>query len=119
MKYQLRDTGNYLTNKKLLFSLGIVAGAVFLTFVGTWIEAKIIDGAERKSQMYQTAIQTKNDNEFNYSIDTQQGRVLAEVTVKPVDKVKFPEMNKEFPAVIKTEETYTQHSRQDCTTDSE
>jgi hypothetical protein len=92
----------YSTNKKLALSLAVVAGAVFLISIGVWIEGKIVDGAERKAQMYQTAIQTKSDNEFNYSIDTKQGRILAEVTVNSVDKVKFPEMNKEFSKVEKT-----------------
>lgn len=107
----------YLHNKKLLLSLGVVAGAVFLITIGVWIENKIVDGAEQKARMYQTAIQTKNDNEFNYSIDTQQGKILAPVTVKAVDLVKFPEMNKEFPRVKKTEERYTQHERTVCETE--
>lgn len=109
----------YSTNKKLALSLAVIAGAVFLISIGVMIEGKIVDGAERKAQMYQTALQTSDDNQLNYSIDTQQGRVLAEVTVKAVDLVKFPEMNKEFPAVYKEEETYTKHSREVCTYDDE
>lgn len=115
--YHLRDTATYLKNKKLLLSLAVLAGAVFLVFMGVWIEGKITDGAEQKARMYQTAIQTKSDNEFNYSIDTKQGRILAEVTVKAVDLVKFPEMNKEFAKVEKTEERYTRHERTVCETE--
>jgi hypothetical protein len=109
----------YLTNKKLLLSLATVAGAVFLISVGIWIENKIVDGAERKAQMYQTALQTQSDEQLNYSIDTQQGRVLAQVTVEAVDLVKFDEMNKSFPAVYKEEETYTKHSRTVCSYDED
>lgn len=78
-----------------------------------------MNGAEQKARMYQTALQTANDRELNYSIDTKQNYVLAPITVRAVDTVKFPEMNKEFPAVSKTEETYTQHSRQECTYDED
>lgn len=109
----------YSLNKKLALSLAVVAGAVFLISIGVWIEGKIVDGAERKAQMYQTALQTHSDEQLNYSIDTQQGRVLAEVTIKAVDLVKFDEMNKSFPAVYKEEETYTKHSRQVCTYDED
>lgn len=103
-------------NKKLALSLAVIAGAVFLISIGIWIENKILDGAERKAQMYQTAIQTQNDKEFNYSIDTQQGKILAQVTVKPVDLVKFDEMDREFVKVNKTKERYTQHERTVCET---
>lgn len=106
----------YLHNKKLLLSLGVVAGAVFLFSIGVWIEGKIVDGAEQKARMYQTSIQTKSEKEFNYAIDTKQGRILAEVTVKSVDLVKFDEMNKEFVKVKKTKERYTRHERTVCET---
>lgn len=109
----------YLTNKKILLSLGVLAGAVFLIFCGTWIHEAIMNGAEQKARMYQTALQTANDRELNYSIDTKQNYVFAPITVKQVDTVKFPEMNKEFPAVSKTEETYTRHEREECTYDDE
>lgn len=109
----------YLTNKKILLSLGVLAGAVFLSFVGTWIHAAITNGAEQKARMYQTALQVRDDQQLNYSIDTKQNYVFAPVTIKAVDTVKFDEMNKGFPAVSKTEETYTEHEREDCTYDEE
>lgn len=109
----------YLTNKKLLLSLGVLVGAVILSFTGVWIHSSIVNSAEQKARMYQTALQVTNDDQLNYSIDTKQGRILAPVTIEAVDLVKFPEMNKEFPAVYKIEETYTEHSRQDCTTNSD
>lgn len=116
--YHLRDTATYLNNKKKLLYLAVFAGAVFLVFIGVSIEQAITNGSEQKARMYQTAIQTKTEKELNYSIDTKQGRVLAPVTIKQVDLVKFPEMNKSYPYVHKEEETYTKHSRQNCTTDS-
>lgn len=112
----MRKLETYLHNKKLLLSLGVVAGAVLLVSIGVWIESMIIDGAEQKARMYQTSIQTKSEKEFNYAIDTKQGRILAEVTVKSVDLVKFDEMNKEFVKVKKTKERYTRHERTVCET---
>ena len=112
----MRKLETYLHNKKLLLSLGVVAGAVLLVSIGVWIESMIIDGAEQKARMYQTSIQTKSEKEFNYAIGTKQGRILAEVTVKSVDLVKFDEMNKEFVKVKKTKERYTRHERTVCET---
>jgi hypothetical protein len=106
----------YSTNKKLLLSLGVVAGAVLLIAGGIGIHNALTNGAEENARLYQTAIQTQNDNEFNYSIDTKQGNVLAEVTVSPVDLVKFDEMNKEFVKVKKIKERYTRHERTVCET---
>lgn len=106
----------YLQNKKIVLSLAVVAGAVFLIAIGVFIQNKILDGAEQKARLYQTAIQTNSDRELNYSIDTKQGRILTPVTIKQADTVKFPEMNKEFPYVKKTEERYTQHEREVCET---
>lgn len=107
----------FLTNRRFLLSLAVIAGAVFLFTIGFWIEEKIVDGAEKNARMYTTAIQTHGDDQLNYSIDTQQGKILTTVTVKAVDTVKFPEMNKEFPYVKKTEERYTQHERTVCETE--
>lgn len=106
----------FLTNKKFLLSLAVVAGAVFLFTIGFWIEAKIVDSAEQNARMYTTAIQTHGDDQLNYSIDTHQGKILTTVTLKAVDTVKFPEMNKEFAYVKKTEERYTRHERTVCET---
>lgn len=107
----------FLHNKKFLLSLAVLAGAIFLFTIGFWVEAKIVDSAEKRARMYTTAIQTQGDDQLNYSIDTQQGKVLTTVTLKAVDLVKFPEMNKEFAYVKKTEERYTQHERTVCETE--
>lgn len=119
MKYNPTRIATYLANKKRLLYLAVVSGAVLLIFIGVPIEQAITNGAEQQARMYQTALQVDSDEYLNYSIDTKQGRVLAPVTIKSVDLVKFPEMNKEFPYVHKLEETYTQHSRQVCTHDEE
>lgn len=107
----------YLTNRKLLLSLGVAVGAVLLIAMGVGIHNAITNGAEEKARLYQYALQTQGDEQFNYSIDTKQGNVLAEVTVSQVDLVKFDEMNKEFVKVKKTKERYTRHERTVCETE--
>lgn len=109
----------YSQNKKFALSLAVLAGAVLLIFLGVWIEGKITDGAEQEARLYQTALKVTNDEQLNYSIDTKQGRVFAPITVKSVDLVKFPEMNKSYSWVQKTEETYTKHEREVCSYDEE
>lgn len=116
MKYSLKNIETYLTNQKRLLYLSVAAGAVFLFSIGVILEGKITDSAEQKARMYQTAIQVQDDKQLNYSIDTKQGRLLAEITVKPVDLVKFPEMNKEYSKVKKIEERYTRKTREVCET---
>lgn len=106
----------YEDNTKLLLSLGVVAGAVLLISIGVGIHNAITNGAEQRARLYQTAIQTQNDTEFNYSIDTKQGNILGEVIIEPVDLVKFNEMNKEFVKVKKIKERYTRHERTVCET---
>lgn len=106
----------YLTNRKLLLSLGVAVGAVLFIAIGVSLHNAITNGAEEKARLYQYALQTQGDEQFNYSIDTKQGNVLAVVTVSPVDLVKFDEMNKEFVKVKKTKERYTRHERTVCET---
>lgn len=117
MKYNPTHIATYLHNKKKLLYLAVIAGAVILISLGVWIEGKITNSAEQKARIYQTALQVKDSNQLNYSIDTKQGNVFAEVTVNAVDTVKFPEMNKSFPKVRKVEERYTKHEREVCETE--
>lgn len=111
----------FLTSHKNLLYLAVLAGAVFLIFLGSWLGGKITDSAEQKARLYQTATQVSNDDQLNYSIDTKQGRVLAHVSVHSSDLVKFPEMNKSFSYVSKKKEKYVEKQREVCedTYDSE
>lgn len=116
MKYNPTHIATYLHNTKKLLYLAVVAGAVVLISLGVWIEGKITNNAEQNARMYQTALQVADDKQLNYSIDTKQGNVLAVVTVNSADLVKFPEMNKSFSRVTKTEERYTEKEREVCET---
>lgn len=109
----------YENNQRRVLLLALFAAVVFLVFIGVAIEQSITNGAEQNARVYQTALQTTSDKQLNYAIDTKQGNVFAEVTIHQTSTVKFPEMNKEFPAVEKTEETYTRHYRTVCTTVSD
>lgn len=116
MKLNPTNIVTYLTNIQKLLYLAVVAGAVVLISLGVWIEGKITNAVEQNARMYQTALQVADDKQLNYSIDTKQGNLLAEVTVHSADLVKFPEMNKSFSRVTKTEERYTEKEREVCET---
>ena len=104
----------YFENHEVLMYIGVAVIAAALIALSFPISNAILDGAEQNARKYQTALQTRNDKEFNYSIDTKQSNVLAPITVHQVDTVKFPEMNKSFPYVEKTTEEYTRHEREVC-----
>lgn len=111
------NIGTYsLTKKEAL--LWLVSAAVMVAFIslGIFLHGKILNDTHDKQRLYQTAIKTKNGEEFNYSIDTRQGNILTYGTFHFVDFVKFPEMTKEFSQVIKTEEEYNRHEREVCET---
>ena len=111
----------YFENHEVLMYIGVAVIAAILIALSFPISNAILNASEENARKYQTALQTRNDKEFNYSIDTKQGNVLAPITVHQVDTVRFPEMNKSFPYVEKTTEEYTRHEREVCedTYDSE
>ncbi len=114
------STGIYSRNKALilLWLIPAICLTIFIS-LGIWITEKVVNGAEQELRLYTTALQTKNDTEFNYAIDTRQGNILTWATFESVDSVKFDEMNKSFMSVSKTKEVYTQHEREVCSTDSD
>ena len=111
------STGIYSRNKALilLWLIPAICLTIFIS-LGIWITEKVVNGAEQELRLYTTALQTKNDTEFNYAIDTRQGNILTWATFESVDSVKFDEMNKSFMSVSKTKEVYTQHEREVCET---
>lgn len=102
------------------FLLWLVPGVVLVAFIslGIFIHGNIMNGSDQEKRLYTTALQTKNDDEFNYSVDTKQGNVLAYGTFTTLSGVKFDEMDKTFMAVVRYKERYTRHTREECTTDS-
>lgn len=112
------NIGTYSTNNfsKLLW-LVIVAVAVFFFSTGTWVYNKVLDGSDQKVRMYQTAIKIEDEKQFNYSIDTHQGNILAWGNFEAVEPAKFAEMSKKYLAVEKVTERYTRHESETCWTD--
>lgn len=72
----------------------------------------LLNNIDNTTKIYQTAIKTESIDEFNYTVDTKQGNVLAygKFNVKNDNLVKFDEMNKKFPYVKRNIEEYTQHT---------
>lgn len=106
--------GTYSLNKTVL--LWLVSATVFvaLASIGIWLHNVILNSHYEKQRLYTTAIKTENKDEFNYSIDTKQGNVLAYGNFEFQDLVKFREMNKKFAYVKKVKQVYTRHSTTSC-----
>lgn len=95
----------------------VFLGAIFVA-LGFWGIKGHMDSDGYKNQVnYTTAVQASDADHFNYTVDSQQGRVLSNgtFTITPKDSVKFGEMNKSFGFVRRTEEHYTMHTREVCT----
>lgn len=76
-----------------------------------------MDSDGYKNQVnYTTAIQSTTKDDFNYIVDSQQGRVLANgtFTTKGEKQAKFDEMNKGYTYVNRVKEHYTMHTRTVC-----
>lgn len=97
----------------------VFLGVPLLLAIGFGIREAINSGGEKNATLYNTAIQTTGAEQFNYAVDSRQGRILGSGEFTPTQKVKFPEMSKEFAYVEKTKYEYTMHTRENCSTDSE
>lgn len=97
----------------------VVMGVALLLLGGFGIKGAIDSDGATKSRLYNTSLQITDGKNFNYAVDTHQGRVIASGPFAATGPVKFPEMSKSFAYVNRTLEHYTMHTREDCTTDSE
>jgi hypothetical protein len=103
--------------KLLLWLIPIAVGAFFIV-TGTWLHNLVLDGSDKQSRLYTTALKVENKDHFNYAIETKQGNMLAWAEFKAKTPVKYPEMNQGFLAVEKIKEEYTRHETQNCSTDA-
>lgn len=95
--------------------IAVVAfGLVFLGICTLGIKGHMDSNGYKNQVNYTTAIKTSNQDDFNYTVDSQQGRVLASGEFKTNTGVKFPEMSKKFTYVDRVKEHYTMHTRQVC-----
>lgn len=117
--------GTYLPNNgnkrvSILWLISAILGVAFIA-LGIWIHGIITESQYKEKRLYQTALKITDAKQFNYSVETKQGNVLAYGTFTFPDLVKFPEMTKSFAYIKKTKEKYTRHEREVCedTYDSE
>lgn len=97
----------------------VALGLIFIAVCATGIKGHIDSNGYKNQVNYTTAIQSTKQDDFNYIVDSQQGRVLANGNFTTNGKLaKFDEMNKGFTYVERTKEHYTMHTREDCSTDS-
>lgn len=84
--------------------------------IGISINLKIYQHFQLTDSEYNTSVRVHNQDDFNYVLDTQEGRIVVEAPIQSVDPVSFPEMKGKYMAVDKTKQVYTEHTR--TTTDS-
>lgn len=80
---------------------------------------KFQESVEERKATIRTAVKVKDDDLFNYALNTRQGNIVATGEVKAIDPVKFEEMNQEFIYIKKVKEHYVMKTRTVTYTDSE
>lgn len=80
--------------------------------------SKYQESVEERKSTVRTAVKVKDNDLFDYALETRQGNIVATGEVKAVDPVKFAEMNQEFFFVEKTIEHYVMKTRVVTYTDS-
>lgn len=98
----------------------VFLAAVMLALMFFGIKGHLDSEGYKKQFNYVTAIQATDADHFNYDVDSQQGRVLSSgtFTIDRKEAVKFDEMNKSYGFVRRTQEHYTMHTREVCSSDS-
>ena len=96
-----------------------------LVAVGFIVNSKIQESVMDEVELYRKAIKLENKKDmFDYTIETEQGNFITTTDIKSVEKVKFPEMDKDIaPSIISIErkefkETYDMKTRTVTYTDS-
>jgi len=94
----------------------VLLGLVFIVLCATGIKGHMDSNGYKNQVNYTTAIQSTQKDDFNYIVDSQQGRVLANGTFSTKDskQAKFDEMSQGFTFVERVKEHYTMHTRTSC-----
>lgn len=94
----------------------VVLLGLVLVGIGTLgIKGHMNSNGYKNQVNYTTAIQSTEKDNFNYIVDSQQGRVLANGDFSTTDNLaKFDEMNKGFTYVKRDKEHYTMHTSTIC-----
>lgn len=99
-----------MRNMKIEISLVVI---VSILMIGLGI--MVFDHMDEERRDRQTVIQSstilKDKDYFDYAVETEQGHVLPQGTIKAIEGFKFKEMNEKFMHVEKIKEVYTMHTR--------
>lgn len=104
MKKELLTRGQEIT----IISIVVI---VLYLIIGNFVSPFFVEKSINESIVVQQSIKTKDKEQFNYSIDTQQGNILHKGMFKANELVKFDEMNKSFGSVHRVIEHYVMKTR--------
>jgi len=105
-----------VTKREIIICIAITA---VLIGVGFLLSGKVLESSSDKERIYNTAVKARTKEDFDYSLETEQGNLISEGTFTAVRPVSFPELDQKFSYVCKTREEYTMHTRQVPQYDSE
>ncbi|MBC2106129.1 hypothetical protein [Listeria booriae] len=97
-----------ITKREILVAIIIFC---IMMGVGFFIYDKVVDAIAADKEVYETALKIKNKDDFDYSIETQQGNIIVEADFKARDTVTFPELKNSYMYIAKKKEEYTMHTR--------
>ncbi len=93
----------------------VLLGLIVIGMGALGIKGHMDSNGYKNQVNYTTAIQSTKQDDFNYIVDSQQGRVLANGDFKAKGApAKFDEMNKGYTYVHRSKEHYTMHTREVC-----
>jgi len=97
----------------------VLLGLVVLSLCAFSIKGHIETEGYKTQVNYVTAIKTSEKDNFNYAVDSRQGRVLTNGQFTADKKLaQFDEMTKGFTYVKRTQEHYTRHTYTTCSKNS-
>lgn len=97
-----------ITFREILVSVIIL---LLMIAFGFFISANIQDHYADKNQKYFKSLKVKDEEVFNYAINTSIGNMMAYGKFKANNAVTYEDVKGEYFSVSKTMEKYTEHSR--------
>lgn len=92
-----------------IFSLVIIS--ILMVGVGVLIFDHFDEDRRDRQMVIQSSTILKDKEMYDYAVETEQGNIIGETTVKAIGGFKFKEMNQNFTYVEKVKEVYTMHTR--------
>ncbi|MDT2850198.1 hypothetical protein P7H60_13670 [Vagococcus carniphilus] len=99
---------NRISSKDLVVSMILIMFGLLTVVI---CHNKNQESKEERKQIIKTAVKVKDNEMFNYSLESRQGNIVATGKVKAAKPVKFEEMNKSFMYVKKVKEMYVMKTR--------